>query len=93
LHHTKNRQKRKWQDATGAFFCQICDETRPAEGEAGGISRSNMDFDVHPRGENLLDIVTRAFDRRDRGMYQSNRLRFTIARPHVERGRKNNKFE
>jgi hypothetical protein len=52
-----------------------------------------MDFDVHPRGENLLDIVTRAFDRRDRGMYQSNRLRFTIARPHVERGRKNNKFE
>jgi hypothetical protein len=60
---------KKWQDATGAFFCQICDESKTAVVEAGGISRSNMDFDVNPRGEIFPDayaIATRAFGHRGR---------------------------
>ena len=43
----------QWQAATGDFFaklCQACEETTPPS-SAGGLSRTNMDFDVHPRGE------------------------------------------
>jgi len=44
--------------ATGAFFAKLCQtcETESTEEEGkgvgvGGLSRANMDFDVHPRGE------------------------------------------
>ena len=50
----------QWQAATGDFFaklCQECETKQPDEDEKkdgggfGGLSRSNMDFNVHPRGE------------------------------------------
>ena len=50
----------QWQAATGDFFaklCQECETKQPDEDETkdgggfGGLSRSNMDFNVHPRGE------------------------------------------
>ena len=43
----------QWQAATGDFFaklCQACEETTTSS-SAKGLSRTNMDFDVHPRGE------------------------------------------
>ena len=50
-------RRTQWQVATGAFFaklCQTCETESTEEGEGvgvGGLSRANMDFDVHPRGE------------------------------------------
>jgi len=44
-----------WAAATGDFFarlCQECDETTVESG--AGLSRSNMDFDVHPRDDFYL---------------------------------------
>lgn len=45
----------QWQAATGDFFaklCQACEETTPSSSSyIGGLSRANMDFDVHPRGK------------------------------------------
>ena len=49
----------QWQAATGDFFAKLCqecetkqpDEDEKKDGGFGGLSRSNMDFNVHPRGE------------------------------------------
>ena len=49
----------QWQAATGDFFAKLCqecetkqpDENEKKDGGFGGLSRSNMDFNVNPRGE------------------------------------------
>lgn len=51
----------QWQAATGDFFaklCAECEEKPAAEKNAGaGLSRENMDFDVHPKGECIILFI------------------------------------
>ena len=63
----------QWQAATGDFFAKLCqecetkqpndeDEKKDGGGGFGGLSRSNMDFNVHPRGEYVYHISLLIFD-------------------------------
>lgn len=53
---------KQWQKATGDFFAKLCQECeiKPENEQdkvVGGLSRDNMDFDVHPRGECIYKYV------------------------------------
>ena len=54
---------KQWQKATGDFFAKLCQECeiKPENEQdkvVGGLSRDNMDFDVHPRGECIYKYVS-----------------------------------
>lgn len=43
-----------WAAATGDFFARICQECEDDGSSPRGLSRSNMDFDVHPKDDFYL---------------------------------------
>jgi putative endopeptidase len=43
-----------WAAATGAFFARLCQECEDESAPPRGLSRVNMDFDVHPKDDFYL---------------------------------------